>query len=293
MPPLEITLKAYNTTNCHVPSHPVLKNLSHNAPPSTMESSNRSAGSCLVPRSCTPWSKSAYFPFTTPKTTTTTRSRTTILSPMSQIRRVQFVSFVTVHQELHITDYSKEEMENTWYSKREIRKMKQKCKEEATQITANTYENEQMRKHDEGPLSDLSNKYEEPTTTVRGLEGKTTMGSLRKKRHRIQAWAAVFMEQKRQTLAGYCDPESLADAYFEVSEPCHVVANMVAIQDAREVQSMDEWDAKIELEKENQRGIMTSGSSGEVRHCGRRYQRLLALQNRSQRHLPVMVMSAA
>jgi len=212
---------------------------------------------------------------------------------MSQIRRVQFVSFVTVHQELHITDYSKEEMENTWYSKREIRKMKQKCKEEATQITANTYENEQMRKHDEGPLSDLSNKYEEPTTTVRGLEGKTTMGSLRKKRHRIQAWAAVFMEQKRQTLAGYCDPESLADAYFEVSEPCHVVANMVAIQDAREVQSMDEWDAKIELEKENQRGIMTSGSSGEVRHCGRRYQRLLALQNRSQRHLPVMVMSAA
>ncbi len=209
-------------------------------------------------------------------------------------REVKFVSCVTVHHVLHLTEYSKEEVINTWYSKREIRAMKQKCKEEATQVVLHAFENEDMRIHDEhGPLVDSTNKYVEPTSTLRGLESKTTMGSLRKKRHRIQAWTAVFMEQRRQNIEGLSDPESLADAYFEVSEPCHVVANMVAIRDARDVESIEEWETKIELEKENQRGIITSETSGEMHNHARRYQRLMALHNRSQRQLPVMIVSAA
>lgn len=210
-------------------------------------------------------------------------------------RQVQFLELVTVYDVLHIHDYSKQELTNTWYSKREIRAMKQKCKEEATQVTTNmhSYENEPLTIPDQEPLSDTTNTYQEPTTTVRGLESKTSFGSLRKKRHRIQAWTAVFMEQRRQLMEGFSDPESLADAYFEVSEPCHVVANMVALRDARDVQFMDEWDTKAELEKENQRGIRTSESSGELQTTSRRYQRLMTLQSRSQRQFPVVVVAAA
>lgn len=138
---------------------------------------------------------------------------------------------------------------------------------------------------------------EEPlqlTSTVRGLENKTSMGSLRKKRHRMQAWMAVFGEQQRQQEQGYSDPDTLADAYYEVSEPCHVAANMVALRDARDVQSMDMWETKVELEKENRQGIFTSneGSGDKLEVFGqRRYQRLV-LQDRGQSTPMIVTMTA-
>jgi hypothetical protein len=38
-------------------------------------------------------------------------------------------------------------------------------------------------------------------------------------------------------MEGIVDVDALADAYFEVSEPCHVAANMMGIRDARDIES--------------------------------------------------------
>ena len=138
----------------------------------------------------------------------------------------------------------------------------------------------------------------EPTTTMRGLESKTSMGSLRKKRHRLQAWKAVFLEQRRQHIEGFYDPETLADVYFDVSEPCHVAANMVAMRDARDVQFqyMDECQNSAELEKENQPRIprtLANNVPPPPPPAGGRYRTLIALHNsrtrREQRSLTVEV----
>jgi hypothetical protein len=91
-------------------------------------------------------------------------------------------------------------------------------------------------------------------TTPRGLESKSSEGALRKKRHRTQAMSAVLSEQRRQRRFGIKDDEAIADAYFEVSEPCHVAANMMGMRDAREVlllASLSPDGTNVEDDKEN------------------------------------------
>jgi hypothetical protein len=217
--------------------------------------------------------------------------------PQKGGRRVQFIPHVMVRHIMHRNEYSREEVETSWYTKTEIRDMKRKCKQEAAQVTASDYEKEQMSvcNQQERPLTDITNTkyhYEGVESTVRGLESKTEMGSLRKKRHRLQAWSAVFAEQRWQSMQGYSDPETLADVYFDVSEPCHVGANMVGMRDAQLVLSMDQWEQAAELEKENQKGIWTNESSGDLEGSGRRYQRLIAFQQRDQNQRLVLSSAA-
>lgn len=170
-----------------------------------------------------------YFPFTRP-------TSTLILPDTMRERRVRFVSHSTVHYILPRSEFTTEEVRNTWYDRKEVKAMKQQCKADAAEISVSDYEMEQMRIRDYSPLSVLTNRQMDSSSTVRGLENKTSMGAIRKKRHRMQAWMAVFAEQARQETEGVTNARALADVYFEVSEPCHVAANMVAIRDARDVQ---------------------------------------------------------
>jgi hypothetical protein len=193
-----------------------------------------------VPSPARKTSYGGYFPFTKPKAAT--------VVPESR-RRVTFDSFGTMFDVLHISDYSPSEIQASWYHKNEIRAMKHRCRDDAAEVSVGDNEREQTK-----PLSDLTNvrqqqqneqqqkqqqqqQQQQQEITTRGLENKCSMGALRKKRHRKQAWMSVFKEQSRQKMLGIVDAEALADAYFEVSEPCHVAANMMAIRDAREIQA--------------------------------------------------------
>lgn len=288
MPPLEMSLKS-----CSIPfpMDPIIP-----AVPSKKESVVEGRKMFHGPpifRSA--WSKPGYFPFTHPK------SKDIFVPPK---REVTFLSEVTIYPVLHLHDYSPQEVNDTWYSKREIRALKQRSKQEAilqVNTTSNAHGNEQQVKSSNThplPLMDSTNNVNiivpvhpnnggEPTSTMRGLESKTSMGSLRKKRHRLQAWKAVFLEQRRQHLEGFYDPETLADVYFEVSEPCHVAANMVAMRDARDVQFqyMDDCNHPEELEKENQPHISrtTLADNTVPLNAGGRYRTLIALHNASRR----------
>ena len=280
MPPLEMHLKAMNLAP--YPGKATVGNFrNHNTRATLMLGPSNNALS--------PWSTGTYFAFAKP------RPRPV---PIPEPRRgVSFLPHVKVHYVLHIKDFTKDEVKDTYYSKFEVRAMKHQCKEDANNISASDYEKEEqyisMCEPEPSPLTDSTSDYAQHCffesqnleSTVRGLENKAGLGSLRKKRHRTQAWLAVFVEQRRQKAQGYSDPDSIADSYFEVSEPCHVVANMVAIRDARDVQSMDLWETKAELEKENRQGIYLSEGSEKLEVFGQRYQRLV-LQERDQRMIP-------
>ena len=115
-----------------------------------------------------------------------------------------------------------------------------------------------------GALSSPTTAAKTTTTTPRGLESKSSEGAIRKKRHRTQALSAVLSEQRRQRRFGIKDDEAIADAYFEVSEPCHVAANMMGIRDAREVvllASSSSAAADADHDKENRVSPLSRDSS--------------------------------
>jgi len=114
-----------------------------------------------------------------------------------------------------------------------------------------------------GALSSPTTTAAKTTTTPRGLESKSSEGAIRKKRHRTQALSAVLSEQRRQRRFGIKDDEAIADAYFEVSEPCHVAANMMGIRDAREVVLLasSSSSADADHDKENRVSPLSRDSS--------------------------------
>lgn len=148
-----------------------------------------------------------------------------------------------------VAEYYEREINATWYSKMEIRAMRQRCKADAMELSPHRYQ-ERGASHESTSLTDATNGQDEghlipqrqplyqqndDLKTDRGLETKTSIGAARRKRHRMHGLNAVFVEQQRQKSLGIKDEEALADAYFEVSEPCHVAANMMGMRDARDV----------------------------------------------------------
>jgi hypothetical protein len=66
---------------------------------------------------------------------------------------------------------------------------------------------------------------------TRGIESRTREGARRKRQNKIDARAAVFFEQEMQELNCICDPETIADVYFDYTEHCQVSAYMMALRD--------------------------------------------------------------
>ena len=76
---------------------------------------------------------------------------------------------------------------------------------------------------------------------MRGLEGRTKEGSLRRKQNKFEAVDTVLFEQGRQLL-DYpdkpADPQAISDAYQDVSYMCQKQAQAVAAQDELYVQQL-------------------------------------------------------
>lgn len=66
---------------------------------------------------------------------------------------------------------------------------------------------------------------------LRGLEGKTTQGLIRRKRIKAVARKAVFDEQNIQANLGVIDVETLANEYYEHTEYAQIDAHMKALRD--------------------------------------------------------------
>jgi hypothetical protein len=128
-------------------------------------------------------------------------------------RGVAFSDCVEISFVLHRNDFSSEEHSQSWYSKDEIRSIKNGVRESVAKLT------------------NFPNMPDDDDYCSRGLENKTREGARKKLRNKIDARAAVFFEQEMQQEEGLFDLEQIADCYYEYSEPCHAAAQMVALRD--------------------------------------------------------------
>lgn len=129
-------------------------------------------------------------------------------------KRVTFAAETHITEVIHVKDFSDEERSAAWYSRSDLRMIKEEAKRTA-----------------------YLDRAENPLECFRGLEAKTATGARLKRQKRIDARAAVFFEQEMQECDGYSDPEAIADLYFEHTESSQVEAQMLAIRDAAEVTS--------------------------------------------------------
>jgi hypothetical protein len=130
----------------------------------------------------------------------------------SHRQRVSFAAVNVTHEVLHRKDYTSEEVEATWYDRKEMRYIKQKAKDEAK-------------------FWDLGAPANHEEMTICGLEGRTYDGALKKTKHRRDAYASVFSEIAFQKEVDYYDEDMIADAYFLYSEPCAVAAQIMGQRD--------------------------------------------------------------
>lgn len=152
-------------------------------------------------------SMSIDFPMTVAKTALHSQTR----------KSVTFGTDDEIIQIIHISEYSDEERQMTWYNRADLRSIKNEAKRMAYMDR------------------DLN-----PDVCLRGLESRTTTGARTKRQTRIDARAAVFFEQEMQEGDGYSDPDAIADIYFEYTERSQGEAQMLALRDAADVKNDNE-----------------------------------------------------
>jgi hypothetical protein len=152
------------------------------------------------------------------------------VSPTSTRRTISFSPDVTIHEILHLFNYSPEEIKSTWNSRTEILAFKKENKT-AVQNMA------------------LLGDDDDDDGCFRGLEGKTPLGVMRKRQNKAHGRWAVLWEQKQQRETGFWDPEAIADAYYDCTEHCQASAQMLGFRDEQ-----DAKEAALMANKENSSG---------------------------------------
>jgi hypothetical protein len=87
-----------------------------------------------------------------------------------------------------------------------------------------------------------SNNNTESSLCFRGLEWGMEFESLQKQSFRYGALEEVFIEQEAQILRDYYDDEAIAYAYYSVSGECQYRAELVALQDRKEIEDYIMYD---------------------------------------------------
>ncbi|CAB9502031.1 expressed unknown protein [Seminavis robusta] len=177
--------------------------------------------------SCVDWSDDDSSPFDQCESSVSSISSsessvtsTTSLTPTNtRSTRVRFAQEDEVFEVLHVKDFSEDDIKAAWYRPEEFREMR-------FQIQRDIFLMEQQR-------NDLS--VESDTFTKRGLECRTSEGSLKRSQQRLKAYAAVLQTQQRLWREGREDPEQIAAAYRLVSSRCLGMALLQGIQDHHDV----------------------------------------------------------
>mmetsp|Transcript_2860 Transcript_2860/g.4553 ORF Transcript_2860/g.4553 Transcript_2860/m.4553 type:complete len:207 (+) Transcript_2860:368-988(+) len=128
-------------------------------------------------------------------------------------RHVSFCESITESEVLNRHDYTDQELRATWYSRTELRRIKEQVRDEAKLLEA-------------GILT------ESVDVSTRGLESKTREGLRRKRENRMNANSAIFFELEGQEENGVVDDEAIADVYYAYSEHCQVTAHMLGMRDS-------------------------------------------------------------
>ena len=142
-------------------------------------------------------------------------------STINRSRRVSFGAMVATYEVMSLVDYTHEELEASWFDRDDMRRMKENARSEAKLV-------------DSGLLVQGTD------VSIRGLESRTREGIKRKRRSRMNAYAAVFFEIDYQQQEEFFNEDLIADAYFMYSESCAMTAQMIGKRD--EIEAMNIYE---------------------------------------------------
>jgi hypothetical protein len=145
------------------------------------------------------------------------QSATKPLSPKPTRVTVTFAPSVQVHETIHVSDFSKEEIGSAWYCNSEIKSIKSANK---------------------GIVSKMERSVDIIDESTRGLEWRTQGALQRRRRVRYEASSSVLDEQELQKEEGCFDPDFLAYIYSQYSSRCQTAAYELAVRDREAVQDL-------------------------------------------------------
>ena len=146
---------------------------------------------------------------------------------------VSFDMTTHVHEIPSRHDYTAEEIDATWYGRRE----KEVMREAAFGIAESLDYHYFHGSHPDQPTS----------TRFRGLESYTREGSDQRKLHRVKNLVAVLREQRRQRSCGELvtnGPEMLEAVCYPMSSKCQKLASIQGMRDERDARGSDESSSK-------------------------------------------------
>mmetsp|Transcript_23175 Transcript_23175/g.37682 ORF Transcript_23175/g.37682 Transcript_23175/m.37682 type:complete len:209 (+) Transcript_23175:103-729(+) len=134
-------------------------------------------------------------------------------------KTVSFKSTVRVFPVLHINEYSDEEVASSWWSRGEMKEIRQYLRIVVAMMNENDPKANDCIEH-----------------CTRGLEQCTSAASAAKKRRREAAIDEVLEEQWLQEENGEHDEEMIASIYQEYSGPAKTFARVLGQRDEKDVQ---------------------------------------------------------
>ena len=142
------------------------------------------------------------------------------LKSIPKRKRVRFVSTANFVETLHINNYTTEEFRNTWYSREEYSRINKELKESLALQESGLCSEETIGKDN--------------CCCFRGLETKTEIGFLRRKRNKRNGMQAVLVEQENQQKDHMYDTKAIAMAYHFMTKHCVTLAREMGIADELE-----------------------------------------------------------
>jgi hypothetical protein len=133
-------------------------------------------------------------------------------------RRVHFLSTVQIRETLPIGDYSPEEIQHSWYSKREFKQAREVLRTWAKSDKESTASNESL-------------------ICVRGLEAFEGIGLLKRRKNKLNGLLSVLKEQERQRGLGVWNPSEIAISYSIIAGACLKEAYLLGLSDEFEVRN--------------------------------------------------------
>jgi len=140
---------------------------------------------------------------------------------------VNFASFCKIKPTISLTDFTQEEKRNVWLQDHESILIRQHCQQLV----------EEVEKYGERQNSTDDGDDDKDTDTIRGLERLMKSETRQWGAYRIIALEEVLWEQEEQYSQGYHDDEAIAAVYSSVTSECQVRAELIAVQDRKEVET--------------------------------------------------------
>ena len=122
----------------------------------------------------------------------------------SSRRSVSFFPSVRVHPTLHVKNYTKQELEATWFTQSEFVTMRANVKDAVANMKSQS--------------------------CIRGLECRTKQGSYMRFESRETSMNVVLMEQRRQQSLGIVDVQQLSRVYKQCTHVSVIMAHELAME---------------------------------------------------------------